>query len=204
MNLLFAEDDALLAQLFQLQAQQAGYNVCWVDNGDAAVQQALSYHHDLILMDVQMPVMDGVSAMQLLRQLGFDRPILAMSAEEVIESGFDLVLKKPLHWDEVQQHLCQFEVVPPVVLQVPSDLRNAYIQHVKNSLQQLEQLCAEGKWTEFAAIVHQLKGSAGSFGLDAISQLAHQFQTNWNPADAGQQYASAILFLEQSKACKPE
>lgn len=94
MNLLFAEDDELLAQLFQLQAEILGYQVLWVANGDLAVQQALSYQFDLLLMDIQMPVMDGISAMQLLRQLGYDRPIIAMSAEEVPATGFDLVLKK--------------------------------------------------------------------------------------------------------------
>lgn len=93
MNLLFAEDDELLAQLFQLQAESMGYQVLWVANGDLAVQQALSYQFDLLLMDIQMPVMDGISAMQLLRQLGYDRPIIAMSAEEVPATGFDLVLK---------------------------------------------------------------------------------------------------------------
>lgn len=202
MNLLFAEDDALLAQLFQLQAQQAGYDLCWVENGEAAVQQALSYQYDLILMDVQMPVLDGISAMQLLRQLGFDRPIVAMSAEEVNESGFDLVLKKPLHWEQVQQQLSQFDAIPSVALQVPVALRNSYIQHVENSLRQLERLCADQKWSEFVAIVHQLKGSAGSFGLEPISELAHQFQMKWNYLEAGQQRAFATSYLEQSKACK--
>jgi CheY-like chemotaxis protein len=201
-NLLFAEDDVLLAQLFQLQAQQAGYQVCWVENGDAAVQQALSYQHDLILMDVQMPIMDGISAMQMLRQLGFDRPIVAMSAEEVTETGFDLVLKKPLHWQQVQQQLAQFEVIPSVALQVPAELKEAYITHVEQSLQQLELLASEEKWQEFAAIVHQFKGSAGCFGLENISELAHQFQTSWNTIPAEQKLPRATWFLEQCKACK--
>lgn len=202
MNLLFAEDDALLAQLFQLQAQQAGHAVCWVENGDAAVQQALSYQHDVILMDVQMPVMDGVSAMQLLRQLGFDRPIVAMSAEDVVETGFDLVLKKPLHWDQVQQQLSKFQLAPSAVLQVPLELKNAYIQHVEHALRQLEQLYHEEKWPEFAALVHQLKGSAGSFGLEQISQFAHQFQISREQSGDEELRACAMLFLEQCKACK--
>ncbi|MDF3126358.1 response regulator [Rheinheimera sp. 1928-s] len=202
MNLLFAEDDVLLAQLFQLQAQQSGYAVCWVENGDAAIQQALTYQHDLILMDVQMPILDGISAMQLLRQLGFDRPIVAMSAEEVTETGFDLVLKKPLHWQQVQQQLAQFEEFPSVALQVPAELKEGYICHVEQSLKQLEQLASQGMWSEFAAIVHQFKGSAGSFGLDHISELAHQFQTSWNTLPTEQKLPRATWFLEQCKACK--
>jgi CheY-like chemotaxis protein len=202
LNLLFAEDDALLAQLFQLQAQQAGYHVCWVENGEAAVQEALQYQHDLILMDVQMPVMDGISAMQLLRQLGFDRPIVAMSAEEVTATGFDLILQKPLQWHQVQAQLAQFDVIPAKTLQVPHDLKEGYMQHLEESLQRLEALAAEGKWQDFAAIVHQIKGSAGSFGLNNISQLAHQLQSNWNRSGHEQKLHQATWFLEQCKACK--
>jgi CheY-like chemotaxis protein len=43
--------------LFQLHAEQTGYQMCWVENGDAAVQQALSDQFDLLLMDVKMPVL---------------------------------------------------------------------------------------------------------------------------------------------------
>src|SRR3990167_9247471 len=117
LNLLFAEDDELLAQLFQLQAENAGYQVVWAENGDVAVQQALSYQFDLIFMDIQMPILDGVSAMQMLRQLGYDRPIIAMSAEDVAKDGFDVVLKKPLQWPEVQQQLTKFKAIPSIELE---------------------------------------------------------------------------------------
>lgn len=202
MNLLFAEDDALLAQLFQLQAQQAGYQVSWVENGEAAVQEALHYQHDLILMDIQMPVMDGVSAMLLLRQLGFDRPIVAMSAEAVTATGFDLVLQKPLQWHQVQQQLEQFQPITANALQVPLELKEAYINHLEQSFEHLKMLAAKEQWPEFAALVHQIKGSAGSFGLDNISQLAHQLQSNWNHVGNEQKLHQATWFLEQCKACK--
>lgn len=202
MNLLFAEDDALLAQLFQLQAESAGYKVVWVENGDVAVQQALSYQFDLIFMDIQMPVLDGFSAMQMLRQLGYDRPIIAMSAEEVTEPGFDLALSKPLHWEQVQRQLAQFNVIPQLELHIPAELQNAYATHVEKSLQQLQILADSGQWTDFSAIVHQLKGSAGSFGLDEISQLADKLQQTWPTLSDEKKPLRATYFLEQCRACK--
>lgn len=202
MNLLFAEDDSLLAQLFMVQAQSAGYQVFWAENGDIAVQQALSYQFDLIFMDIQMPVLDGVSAMQMLRQLGYDRPIIAMSAENVAEEGFDLMLKKPLHWEQVQEKLTQFDVIPQLTLQVPPELKSAYAAHVKEVLHQLQMLADSAQWAEFSAIVHQLKGSAGSFGFEEISQLADKLQQTWPTLSDEHKPLRANYFLEQCQACK--
>jgi CheY-like chemotaxis protein len=202
LNLLFAEDDELLAQLFQLQAESAGYQVVWAENGDVAVQQALSYQFDLIFMDIQMPVLDGISAMQMLRQLGYDRPIIAMSAEEVTETGFDLVLQKPLQWLEVQQQRTKFKAIPSLELELPQELKDAYLAHAKQLLQQLVILSEQQNWIDFMAIVHQLKGSAASFDLAALSQLADQLQNEWKTIPAGQRTERATYFLEQCKACK--
>jgi CheY-like chemotaxis protein len=202
LNLLFAEDDKLLAQLFQLQAESEGHQVIWADNGDAAVQQALSYQFDLIFMDIQMPILDGVSAMQMLRQLGYDRPIVAMSAEEVTAVGFDLVLKKPLLWPEVQQQLTKFKAIPSITLELPTELKEAYLAHAKQLLQQLVVLSEQQNWIDFMAIVHQLKGSAASFDLAPLSQLAAQLQSEWETIPLGQRTERATYFLEQCKACK--
>jgi CheY-like chemotaxis protein len=202
LNLLFAEDDKLLAQLFQLQAESAGHQVIWADNGDAAVQQALSYQFDLIFMDIQMPILDGVSAMQMLRQLGYDRPIVAMSAEEVTAVGFDLVLKKPLLWPEVQQQLTKFKAIPSITLELPTELKEAYLAHAKQLLQQLVVLSEQQNWIDFMAIVHQLKGSAASFDFAPLSQLAAQLQSEWETIPLGQRTERATYFLEQCKACK--
>ena len=202
MNLLFAEDDALLAQLFQLQAESAGHQVSWAENGDVAVQQALSYQFDLIFMDIQMPILDGVSAMQMLRQFGYDRPIVAMSAEEVTAVGFDLVLKKPLQWPEVQQQLTKFKAIPSIALELPTELKGAYLAYAKQLLQQLVVLSEQQNWIDFMAIVHQLKGSAASFDLAPLSQLADQLQSEWETIPAAQRTNRATYFLEQCKACK--
>lgn len=202
MNLLFAEDDALLAQLFQLQAETAGHQVLWVENGDLAVQHALSYLFDIILMDVQMPVLDGVSAMQMLRTLGYDRPIIAMSAEQVTEPGFDLALKKPLQWQDVQQQLVKFKAIPAIVLELPPELKHAYHAHAQQLFLQLGLLAEQQEWEDFMRIVHQIKGSAASFDLVIISELAHQLQSEWQSIPAEQKKQRATYFLEQCKACK--
>lgn len=202
MNILFAEDDELLAQVFRLHAEQTGYQMCWVDNGDAAVQQALSYQFDLLLMDIQMPVLDGISAMQLLRQLGYDRPIVAMSAEAITATGFDLVLTKPLDWHKVQQHLHEFQPITALTLDVPPELKNAYLAHLDTLIKQMAELSAQQNWVDFLAIVHQLKGSAASFDLTTLSEQADLLQHEWKSLSAAQRAERATHFLEQCKECK--
>jgi CheY-like chemotaxis protein len=51
-----------------------------VDNGALALERAASGHVDLVLMDIRMPVLDGVSATEALRAQGFDKPIIAFTA----------------------------------------------------------------------------------------------------------------------------
>ena len=89
MNLLFAEDDELLAQLFQLQAESAGHQVIWAENGDVAVQQALSYQFDLIFMDMQMPEMDGITAAEQIIILAPVLMLTAFSQRDLVERARD-------------------------------------------------------------------------------------------------------------------
>ncbi len=72
-------------------------------NGEIAVETALAGEHDLVLMDCQMPVMDGLDATRRLRAMGYDRPILALtanatqeSADECLAAGMTEFVTKPL------------------------------------------------------------------------------------------------------------
>jgi CheY-like chemotaxis protein len=56
--------------------------------------------YDVILMDLQMPIMDGIEATRTLRHRGFSKPIVALTAnlgtsEQAVEAGCNLVLSKP-------------------------------------------------------------------------------------------------------------
>ena len=64
-------------------------NICTAENGHEAVVQILKAEKendgfDLVLMDMQMPIMDGYQATRLLRQRGFSRPIIAITAHNLI------------------------------------------------------------------------------------------------------------------------
>ena len=77
---LVAEDNADNQRLITLYLKRLGAAVEVVDNGERAVQAALARRHDLVLMDMQMPGMDGMTAVRKLRAQGYPVPIVALTA----------------------------------------------------------------------------------------------------------------------------
>ncbi len=76
-HILIAEDDNFMRTLLEAQCRNLGMQTHAVADGAQAVTEALSYQYAINLTDIQMPVCDGLAAMQILRRLGYDRPIFA-------------------------------------------------------------------------------------------------------------------------------
>jgi signal transduction histidine kinase/ActR/RegA family two-component response regulator len=103
LHLLLVEDSPDNQILISTFLTLAGASVALAANGAEGVRQALAGSHDLILMDIQMPIMDGIQAMRRLRESGYDRPILAVTAhamkeerERSLRLGFDDHVTKPI------------------------------------------------------------------------------------------------------------
>ena len=79
-HVLLAEDGYDNRELLQLVLRRAGATVATVENGKEAVAKAQAESFDVILMDINMPVMDGYRATQILRDRGYHGPILALTA----------------------------------------------------------------------------------------------------------------------------
>jgi len=102
-NVLLAEDVATNQQLIKLALAKVGLEVKVVENGRAALEAALAEQFDLILMDIQMPVMNGYEATARLREKGICTPIIALTAhamagdrEKCLQAGCDEYLAKPV------------------------------------------------------------------------------------------------------------
>lgn len=97
-------DDSLDNQLLiQRILKMAGAHVQTANNGREGYEQALQGAFDIVLMDLQMPEMDGYEATKLLRQKGYSKPIIALTAhamkeerERSLNSGFDNHITKPI------------------------------------------------------------------------------------------------------------
>ena len=102
-HVLIVEDSIDCQDLITKHMSKAGATVEVVDNGLAAVERALVQSYDLILMDVQMPVMDGLAATKRLRSEGYAKPIVSITAnamkedrDRCIAAGSDDYLTKPI------------------------------------------------------------------------------------------------------------
>lgn len=112
-RILLVEDNPANQKLALLILTKAGYDVETVNNGREAVERFCQTpdRFDMILMDVQMPVMDGLRATRTLRKRGFtDIPIVAMTAnamkgdrEKCIESGMNDYIAKPVRKENVYE-----------------------------------------------------------------------------------------------------
>ncbi len=106
LNILVAEDNAINQQLINALLKKWGHKVTAVENGAAAAKAALSTDFDIILMDIQMPVMSGIDAAMRIRRSPGPRgqtPIIALSAhvldgvrEEVPAAGVQDYVVKPI------------------------------------------------------------------------------------------------------------
>jgi signal transduction histidine kinase/ActR/RegA family two-component response regulator len=104
-TILVAEDNGINRYYLRELLSALGYRILEAADGKQAVEVALSEHPDLILMDVEMPEVDGIEATQRIRgqELGPATPIVALSAHEVTDLservagvGIDAVLGKPI------------------------------------------------------------------------------------------------------------
>jgi len=107
-RVLVVDDGAENRELVRLLLEGAGVEVVEADNGAVAIQRLQGQRFDLLLMDVQMPVMDGTEATRRLRAAGVTTPIVALTANamkgyelELREAGFSSYLTKPIDIDRL-------------------------------------------------------------------------------------------------------
>jgi CheY-like chemotaxis protein len=110
-RILLAEDNLLNGELILLNLEKyQGHSVTWVKDGSQAVDRVLEQEDDfdLVLMDFQMPVMDGLKATETIRSRGHRIPVVALTASVTLEDqskfktvGMDGFVKKPIDFKEL-------------------------------------------------------------------------------------------------------
>ncbi len=125
-KILVVDDGDANRRLIKLILEKAGCQVSEAENGKLGLDKALANHFDLILMDMQMPVMDGYKATETLRQAGSKTPILALTAnamtgdrEKCLAAGCDDFLAKPVKIDEVLSTVAHYLAHLPMSEQPP-------------------------------------------------------------------------------------
>ncbi len=127
LRVLVAEDNETNARIVRVLLERLGHKVTHVADGRAALDAIEAGGHDLALMDVQMPVMDGLEATRAVRarerERGGHLPILAMTAnamkgdeELCLEAGMDGYLSKPISFARFQEALLRHAPAAPAAV----------------------------------------------------------------------------------------
>jgi signal transduction histidine kinase/DNA-binding response OmpR family regulator len=118
-KILLAEDEPISSALTEKLLQQAGVSVTLVEDGRQAVKEIERGGYQVVLMDVQMPVMDGLAATQEIRarerRQGGHQSIIALTAhamqgdrERCLQAGMDDYLTKPINKDQLLEMLTKY------------------------------------------------------------------------------------------------
>ena len=115
-KVLVVEDYTEVREMMKMMLGFYGYQVVEASNGYEAVETAIKEKPDLILMDIAMPVLDGIGATETIRQHTefTDTPIIALSAygdfyeDRARSAGCNDVIQKPLDFDRLQPLVQQY------------------------------------------------------------------------------------------------
>ena len=102
--ILIVEDNEINAMIFESYIQELGIGTDIAENGQIALEKIKFLLPSLILMDIHMPIMNGLDTIQNIRKLGITLPIIAISAstnngeeEKALSLGADAFVSKPVH-----------------------------------------------------------------------------------------------------------
>ncbi|WP_169719897.1 PAS domain-containing protein [Marinobacterium litorale] len=114
-RVLLAEDNEVNQEVARAQLERLGLCVKVVPDGQQAVDAVRDQHFDLVLMDIQMPVMDGLEATRQIRAMDSEIPVVALTAavlpqdrQQALASGMNAVLGKPFRRNDLVQVLARW------------------------------------------------------------------------------------------------
>ncbi|HEX5446533.1 MAG TPA: response regulator [Pirellulales bacterium] len=188
-KILLVEDNPFNQKLLRLGLERAGALVELAEHGEAGAAKAQADHFDLILMDMQMPVMDGYAATRLLRRLGFIRPIVALTAHALdeertrcLQAGCTAFVSKPIDLDHLVALVGQLltessgfgvqdsgkadDIGEDAAFEA---IARDFLASLDETLERVQRAAAEGDWNALAEIGHSLKGSGGTLGYPAVT-----------------------------------
>ena len=216
---LVAEDNLDSQRLITAYLQCTGAAVRVVDNGEQAVQEALSGAYDLLLMDIQMPVLDGVSAISLLRRAGYRGAVVALTANAMradIELyrrlGCQDVLAKPIDRVKLHEVLSRFLTANGAERKaslgsnadaVVQRLAAEFVANMPDTQDALREALAAADWPKMRSLTHQLKGLAGSLGYAEVTSLAAPIERQIDAAQFDLAQRSGLQLMKALRGIAP-
>ncbi len=178
-QVLLVDDEPTSRKLLALMLERLNAHVTAVSSGAEALSEAESGSFDLVLLDLDMPEMDGFETLERLRASGFSETCIAASSHEAstvrercAAAGFDGYLAKPFEREDVEQVLRQR--VEPLFSSISGDeqmspLIQSFVDGLRDRCQALLDAVGNEELTALEQALRSLRADAGGCGFEPIA-----------------------------------
>ena len=208
--ILLAEDSPDNCAITMAYLKDTPYRVEIAENGAIACKKFIAGHYDLVLMDRQMPIMDGLTATRTIRawEQANDRPptpIIALTAsalkgdrETCLAAGCTAFLTKPIKQEVLLQAIKERSIVAPpsskeessrkdtiLVRAKPkfADLIPVFLQNCRQNVIAMLDALDRGDFETVESLGHGMRGAGGSYGFQAITDIGAALEQAAESAD---------------------
>ncbi len=173
----------------------SGATVEFAANGAEAVEKARNGDHDVVLMDMEMPVVDGYTAARSLRAGGYLPPIVALTAhstagerEKCLAQGCSDYLAKPFKPNalvDTIERVVRPERTAPAETHMESEFAGDpilgplianFVKNLPSRVAALSSAQERSDWSEIENLAHQMAGAAGGYGFPAMGRIAAKIE----------------------------
>jgi len=193
-KILIAEDTDVIQELIATLLQRAGVEYEFADNGKIAVEKTEKTKYDLIFMDMQMPVMDGIEATKTIRANGYKGPIIALTAnafkedeEKCKQAGTTEFITKPIETDlfftrlkhyllpDADEDQLDDDAIFPTfkkASKINEKLAKKFVVDFESVINDTVSAFKKEDLDAVLSELHKIKGSSATFGYPQLGELA--------------------------------
>ena len=202
-RVLLVEDNRENVVLMRAYLEGLSLLLHFASNGEEAVEKRKKSDYDLMLMDIQMPVMDGLTATRAIRDWekkeGLERvPIVALTAHALsgaaaasMEAGCDGHLTKPVDRNQLLETIGTFakktSAAAPAAIAAPiAALRPAFLNNRRDDLAKMREAVAKRNFSAIQILGHNCKGIGSGYGFPEFSTVGANVECAARALDAVQ------------------
>jgi CheY-like chemotaxis protein len=183
LRILLAEDSQDNVLLIEAYLKASGYTADVARNGEIALEKFITGTYDVVLMDVQMPIMDGYSASRRIRQWEADNnvtpvPILALTAhalpEEVrksFDAGCTAHLTKPIRKATLLAAIEEHTIGLVRVISSLAALVPGFLEGRRRDIEAIAAALERSAYDDIRILGHNMKGCGAGYGFNRITQI---------------------------------